>query len=88
MHLSAEPEQPVFKKIRQIFLQRKQDIQRILLHRLPRTLRHDKSGLHPAGTVLPVLSAPYRLHRTYRYGKIGLTIYRRDQDQQNGESVL
>ena len=43
---------------------------------------------HPAGTVLPVLSAPYRLHRTYRYGKIGLTIYRRDQDQQNGESVL
>ena len=43
---------------------------------------------HPAGTVLPVLSAPYRLHRTYRYGKIGLTIYRRDQDQQNEESTL
>ena len=43
---------------------------------------------HPAGTVLPALSAPYRLHRTYRYGTIGLSIYRRDQDQQNGESVF
>jgi len=41
---------------------------------------------HPAEKSLPALAAPYRLHRTYRYGKIGLTIYRRGQDQQNEET--
>ena len=40
---------------------------------------------HPAEMALPALSAPYRLHRTYRYGKIGLTVYRRDGNQQNEE---
>jgi hypothetical protein len=34
---------------------------------------------------MPALTAPYRLHRTYRYGKIGLTVYRRDGNQQTEE---
>jgi len=38
---------------------------------------------HPAGKVLPALSAPYRLHRTYRYGKIGMTLYRRSANEEN-----
>ena len=42
---------------------------------------------HPAGTVLPALSAPYRLHRTYRYGKIGLTVYRRSGNEKNEEQA-
>ena len=41
---------------------------------------------HPAEKTLPALAAPYRLHRTYRYGKITLTIYRRDQDQESEEA--
>lgn len=40
---------------------------------------------HPANKALPVLSAPYRLHRTYRYGKIALTIYRRNGNEENEE---
>lgn len=32
----------------------------------------------PAGRVLPGLTPPYRQTRVYRYGKVGLTIYRRD----------
>jgi len=40
---------------------------------------------HPADKALPGLSAPYRLHRTYRYGKIGLTVYRRDGNQNTEE---
>ena len=40
---------------------------------------------HPAGKVLPALAEPYRLHRTYRYGKIGLTVYHRSADQKNEE---
>jgi 16S rRNA (guanine(966)-N(2))-methyltransferase RsmD len=40
---------------------------------------------HPAGKVLPVLPAPYRLHKTYRYGKIGMTIFRRGTDEKNEE---
>ena len=32
---------------------------------------------HPADRVLPPLPAPCRVHRTYRYGKIGLTLFRR-----------
>lgn len=33
---------------------------------------------HPADKTLPALSAPYRMGRTYRYGKIAVTIYHRD----------
>jgi 16S rRNA G966 N2-methylase RsmD len=40
---------------------------------------------HPANKALPALSAPYRLHRTYRYGKIALTIYRRNGNEENEE---
>lgn len=40
---------------------------------------------HPADRVLPALAPPYRLHRTYRYGKIALTLYRRGADEQNEE---
>ena len=40
---------------------------------------------HPADKTLPALAPPYRLHRTYRYGKIGLTIYHRDANQENEE---
>jgi len=40
---------------------------------------------HPAGKTLPVLAAPYRLHRTYRYGKIGMTLYRRGANVQSEE---
>ena len=36
---------------------------------------------HPADKVLPALSAPYRMGRTYRYGKIAVTIYHRDGDE-------
>lgn len=38
---------------------------------------------HPADRALPALAPPYRLHRTYRYGKIGLTVYRRSGNQEN-----
>ena len=31
----------------------------------------------PVGRPLPALEPPYRIHRTYRYGKIGVTVYRR-----------
>ena len=40
---------------------------------------------HPAARVLPALAPPYRLHRTYRYGKIALTLYRRGGNEQNEE---
>ena len=40
---------------------------------------------HPAARVLPALASPYRLHRTYRYGKIALTLYRRGGNEQNEE---
>ncbi len=40
---------------------------------------------HPADRVLPALAPPYRLHRTYRYGKIGLTVYHRGGNQENEE---
>lgn len=32
---------------------------------------------HPADRTLPALLPPYFIHRTYRYGKIGLTVYHR-----------
>ena len=35
---------------------------------------------HPVDKPLPALSAPYRMGRTYRYGKIAVTIYHRDGD--------
>lgn len=37
----------------------------------------------PAEKVLPALGGPYRVYRTYRYGKIGLTIYRRGGDHKD-----
>jgi len=40
---------------------------------------------HPAGRTMPVLANPYRVWRTYRYGKIALTLYRRDGNEQNEE---
>ena len=41
---------------------------------------------HPAGRELPHLAPPYRLQRTYRYGKIALTLYRRDTNETNEET--
>ena len=38
---------------------------------------------HPVEKAAPALEKPYRLHRTYRYGKIALTIYRRDANEKN-----
>ena len=40
---------------------------------------------HTADRVLPALAPPYRVHRTYRYGKIALTLYRRGGNEQNEE---
>ena len=40
---------------------------------------------HPADKSLPALSEPYRIQRTYRYGKIALTLYRRSGNEQNEE---
>ncbi len=39
----------------------------------------------PADKKLPALSAPYGISRTYRYGKIGLTLYRRSGEEKNEE---
>ena len=36
---------------------------------------------HPVDKALPSLSAPYSMGRTYRYGKIAVTIYHRDEDE-------
>ena len=43
---------------------------------------------HPADRTLPALKAPYRIHRTYRYGKISLTVYRRAGETTNEETTL
>ena len=40
---------------------------------------------HPVAYTLPEPPKPYRLQKTYRYGKIGLTIYRSDASQENEE---
>ena len=40
---------------------------------------------HPVEKAMPALAAPYRLHRTYRSGKISLTVYRRDGNQNTEE---
>ena len=42
---------------------------------------------HPTDRTLPALAAPYRLHRTYRYGRLGLTVYRRDGNEKNEELI-
>ena len=42
---------------------------------------------HPADKALPALEPPYRLHRTYRYGRIGLTVYRRSANEKNEEQA-
>ncbi len=42
---------------------------------------------HPAEKALPALEPPYRVHRTYRYGKIGLTICRRGGNEEIEESI-
>lgn len=36
---------------------------------------------HPSDRVLPALAPPYRVGRVYRYGKIGLTVYHKDEDK-------
>ena len=38
---------------------------------------------HPADKAMPALTEPYRIQRTYRYGKIALTLYRRSGNEQN-----
>ena len=40
---------------------------------------------HPADRRLPPLPPPYRPRRTYRYGKIAVSLYRREPDQENEE---
>ena len=40
---------------------------------------------HPAERRLPPLPPPYRLRRTYRYGKIAVSLYRREPDLENEE---
>ena len=40
---------------------------------------------HPADTVLAPPQAPYQIRRTYRYGKIGLTVFRRGGNEENEE---
>ncbi len=42
---------------------------------------------HPADRGVPLPAAPYRIARTYRYGRIALTIIRRDADQRNEETT-
>ena len=37
--------------------------------------------LKPAEKELPKLSAPYRVAREYRYGRIKVTLYRRDGEE-------
>ena len=38
---------------------------------------------HPVDRCLPAPNPPYRVHRTYRYGKIALTMIRRSGDEEN-----
>ena len=40
---------------------------------------------HPADRQLPAPGPPYRVDRTYRYGRIGLTMIRRGGEQENEE---
>ena len=43
---------------------------------------------HPADRVMEAPEAPYRIRRTYRYGKIGLTVFRRSGNEENEEQLL
>ena len=36
----------------------------------------------PVEKTLPALEAPYRMHREYRYGKIKVTVFRRDGEDE------
>ena len=40
---------------------------------------------HPVELAMPGVQPPYRLHRTYRYGKIAMTVYRRSGNEENEE---
>ena len=40
---------------------------------------------HPVELGMPGVEAPYRLHRTYRYGKIAMTVYKRSGNEENEE---
>ena len=42
---------------------------------------------HPADRVLAPPGALCRVHRTYRYGKIGLTVFRRSRNEENEEQL-
>ena len=42
---------------------------------------------HPLGMALPAVKEPYRVHRTYRYGKIAMTIYRRSGEGKSEEQT-
>lgn len=42
---------------------------------------------HPADRVLASPGAPCQVHRTYRYGKIGLTVFRRSGNEENEEQL-
>lgn len=55
--------------------------------------RHDLLNPHgilaaecPADRALPALAPPYGIYRTYRYGKIGLTIYHRLGEERSEET--
>ncbi len=43
---------------------------------------------HPADRVMEAPEAPYCIRRTYRYGKIGLTVFRRSGNEENEEQLL
>ena len=67
---------------------------RILLDSFFRPLLQDIAGFDicrehgiimaesPADAVLPPLAAPYRLYREYRYGRIKLTVYHRQGNEE------
>ena len=42
---------------------------------------------HPADRVMAEPEEPYRIRRTYRYGKIGLTVFRRGGNEENEEQL-
>jgi len=41
----------------------------------------------PTEKTLPALAAPYGISHTYRYGRIGLTVYRRGTEGEKGETA-
>ena len=42
---------------------------------------------HPQERRMPELPAPYVLHKTYRYGRIALTVWRRTADERDEETT-